>query len=98
MDFEQMFEDLYPTAVVRAGRERKIRRRVPDSFPIPAQNRQLIELHHSGAMSAEEFGKAKAKMLSSLQKGHQCLSSSFIIEISPPGGKKSGRSKVVSGR
>ena len=33
-----------------------------------------------------------------MQKGDQYSSSSFIIEISPPGGKKSGRSKVLSGR
>jgi hypothetical protein len=45
-------------------------------------------------MSAEVFGKAKAKMLSQLHKGHQYLSSSFIIEISSPGGKKSGMSGI----
>jgi hypothetical protein len=33
-----------------------------------------------------------------LQEGNQYSSNSFIIEISLPGGKKSGRSKVLSGR
>jgi hypothetical protein len=42
-------------------------------------------------MSAEGFGKAKAKMLSQLHKSHQYSSSSFITEICSPEGKKSGR-------
>jgi len=33
-------------------------------------------------------------MLANLHKGHQYLSSKFIIEICCPGGKKSGRSGI----
>jgi hypothetical protein len=33
-----------------------------------------------------------------MQESNQYSSNSFIIEISLPGGKKSGRSKVLSGR
>ena len=47
---------------------------------------------------AGDRSSANSKFHAKLHKVHQYLSSDSIIEICPPGGKKSGRLKVLSGR
>ena len=60
-------------------------------------NASEIRLHQWFGCAGKR-SSANSKFYAKLHKVHQYLSSDSIIEICPPGGKKSGRLKVLSGR